>query len=44
MANELDPDGLGDLPWRTAEAAAALEGLKGPAEEAGPPRGGGVGR
>lgn len=34
MADERDPDALGDLPRRTAEAAAALEGLKGPAEEA----------
>lgn len=34
MADERDPDGLGDLPRRTAEAAAALEALKRPAEEA----------
>ncbi len=34
MADEPDHDALGELPRRAAEAAAALEGLKGPAEEA----------
>ena len=34
MTDELDRSLLDDLPRRTAEAAAALEGLKGPAEEA----------
>lgn len=34
MTDELNRSGLDDLPRRTAEAAAALEGLKGPADEA----------
>lgn len=33
MTDEPDAAGLYDLPRRAAEAAAALEGLKGPAEE-----------
>ncbi len=34
MTDELDRSGIDDLARRTAEAAAALEGLKGPASEA----------
>lgn len=34
MTDDLDRDGLDAVPRRAAEAAAALEGLKGPAEQA----------
>ncbi len=34
MSDPFETDGLGAVPERAAEAAAALEGLRGPAERA----------